>query len=64
MSKIKGLLAILMTAALLVLSQGCYWGHGGRHYDGGRHYRGDWGHHDRGDWGGQRHYRGGHHYKR
>jgi len=64
MEKKSGFLVILITAAMLFLAQGCYWGHGYRD-DRGRYYRGghgDGGHHDRGghdDW--DRHDRGDHH---
>jgi len=51
MKKKSGFLVILITAAMLFLAQGCYWGHGYRD-DRGRYYRGghgDWDRHDRGD---------------
>jgi len=48
----KGFMAILITAALLFLTQGCYWGYHGDWDD--HYYRGDYGHH--GDWG-EHHYR-------
>ena len=51
MNKKKGFMAILITAALLFLTQGCYWGY---HGDWDDHYRGGYGHH--GDWG-EHHYR-------
>ncbi len=47
MKKSKGFMAILITAALLFLAQGCYWGFYGdwdHDYHGGYHH-GEWGEH-------------------
>jgi|MudIll2142460700_1097286.scaffolds.fasta_scaffold2652999_1 hypothetical protein len=52
MKKKKGFMAILITAALLFLTQGCFWGYHGDRDD--YHYRDGYGHH--GDWG-EHHYR-------
>ena len=52
MNKKKGFMAILITAALLFLTQGCFWGYHGDRDD--YHYRDGYGHH--GDWG-EHHYR-------
>ena len=52
MEKKKGFMAILITAALLFLTQGCFWGYHGDRDD--YHYRDGYGHH--GDWG-EHHYR-------
>ena len=54
MKKKRGFMGILVTAALLFLAQGCYWGYHGDWDD--YHYRDGYGHH--GDWG-DHHYRGG-----
>ena len=56
MKKKKGFMAILITAALLFLTPGCYWGYHGDWDD--HYYRGGYGHY--GDWDGH-HYRDGHH---